>query len=314
MAHDILLEAGTNEMELLTFELDGIPFGVNVAKIREIIEMPKVINLPQSPHVVEGSFLLRDNVLTLVNLGKHFGLERQAVDFINEEGVEDDGQASQVIIVEFNNVRCGVMVDDVHLIRRISWQQLDAPSAFLANIDAPITGTVNFDEGTVLVLDFETILAEILDIPSPDLPTKVTEKLLGDEKDIRILLADDSSIVRETLTIYLAQAGFTNFKTFNNGGELMGYLESSDEHDQNVCDLVITDIEMPVMDGLYLTRKIKENSRFKHLPVMLLSSLITDDNRNKGIAVGADSQIKKSDGAMIVKEIKRLVGVAQGVA
>ena len=215
MAHDILLEAGTNEMELLTFELDGIPFGVNVAKIREIIEMPKVINLPQSPHVVEGSFLLRDNVLTLVNLGKHFGLERQAVDFINEEGVEDDGQASQVIIVEFNNVRCGVMVDDVHLIRRISWQQLDAPSAFLANIDAPITGTVNFDEGTVLVLDFETILAEILDIPSPDLPTKVTEKLLGDEKDIRILLADDSSIVRETLTIYLAQAGFTNFKTFN---------------------------------------------------------------------------------------------------
>ena len=152
MAKGILLDAGTNEMEMLEFRLCDIRFGINVAKVREITQRIDTVSIPHSPYAVEGSFMLRDKVLTLVNLGRHFNMEGEKIS--KGEGL--------IVIVEFNNVHCGILVDSVEQIHRLSWSQIEQPSSYLMNLDAPTTGTVNIEDNTVLIVDFESIINDIL--------------------------------------------------------------------------------------------------------------------------------------------------------
>ena len=295
MAKDqgILLESGTNEMELLVFMLGSTPFGVNVAKVREIVQHSRILKVPNASDAVEGVFKLRDRVLTLVNLSKHFGMQ-------SEQNHQDNGMT---IIVEFNNTRCGILVDGVDRIHRLTWNQILPPSQYLVNLQAPITGMVNLSGKVVLIVDFETIVNDILGAQSVD----ERENDSGEEirsKDTRIILADDSSVVRRSLLQRLNQNGYENLTVCTDGQAAWETMEAGRNKPDGPCDLVLSDIEMPQMDGLHLTKRIKSDPQFRNIPVILFSSLITEDNFKKGQAVGADAQVSKPDSHGLIEAIE----------
>ena len=293
MAKGILLDAGTNEMEMLEFRLCDTRFGINVAKIREITQRIHTVSIPHSPYAVEGSFMLRDKVLTLVNLGQYF-------DMAGEEISKGEGL---VIIVEFNNVHCGILVDAVERIHRLSWSQIEQPSEYLMNYDIPITGMVNIEDNTILIVDFETIVNDILGINCAD-NLYIDANAQVSEKDIHILFADDSSFMRKTMVNILNRSGYNNITICNDGQQAWETMQEIRDSDDKHCDLVLSDIEMPRMDGLHLTAKIKQDQKLKDIPVVLFSSLITDDNRKKGESVGADVQVNKPDSEGMIKAIE----------
>ncbi len=291
MEQGILLEADTNELEILVFKLGNTPFGINVAKVREIIQPCKTIAIPYAPHSVEGSFKIRDKILTLVNLGRYFGME-------GDQAGQDQGM---IIIVEFNNINCGILVDEVSRIHRLGWEQIQSPSQYLVNLKAPITGMVNIENQTILITDFETVVGEILGVQCVEVSSKLRTNS-ATQKQARILLVDDSSFVRTTLVKRLTEAGLANLIVCHDGQHAWETIESRHDQDEP-CDLILSDIEMPRMDGLHLTSKIKKDPRFKHIPVVLFSSLITPDNRKKCQAVGADAQVSKPNGEQMIQTI-----------
>ena len=295
-AQGILLEAGTNEMELLVFKLDNVRFGINVAKVREIIQRPKAVAIPHSPFAVEGSFRLRDDVLTLINLGAHFHME-------GEQTRQGEGMS---IIVEFNSMQCGILVDAVEVIHRLRWDDIEPPSPYLMNMNVPITGVARVGKDLVLIADFETIISEILGINGVDDAEGPAEEV--PPEDAHILLADDSMILRKQLTRVLENAGYRHLCVCADGREAWEAIKRNQKSGEHPFDLVLTDIEMPQMDGLHLTAKIKGDPDLKDTPVILFSSLITDDNRRKGEAVGADEQICKPDSQNVVTAIQRFLG------
>lgn len=291
----ILTEAGTNEMELLVFRIGSTPFGINVAKVREIIQQSNTISIPYAPEAIEGSFQVRNQVLTLVNLGKYFDME-------TTRELEEKGAT---IIVEFNKIRCGILVDDVDRIYRLSWDKIQPPSQYLLNLKAPITGVVNVDEKVVLIVDFETIICDILGVQSVSLSkSDQIAKGPASTKDVRLLVVDDSSIVRKTLIRRLNQNGFENLTVCTDGQHAWDTIEQQRAETDTPFDLVLTDIEMPQMDGLHLTSKIKSDPKLKDIPVVLFSSLITKDNYQKGVSVGADAQVSKPDSEGMIKAIE----------
>jgi two-component system, chemotaxis family, chemotaxis protein CheV len=299
MEQGILLEAGTNELELLVFKLGATPFAINVAKVREIIQPCQTIGIPYAPNAVEGSFKIRDEILTLVNLGRHFDMAGEPV----KTG------AGMIIVVEMNDVRCGILVDKVERIYRLHWDQILAPSPYLASLNVPITGVVNIDSDVVLVADFETIIGQILGIQSVHLSASLDP---GDHSNrgAHILLVDDSALVRKTLVQRLGQKGYEHLTVCNNGQHAWETIQSQQAEDV-LCDLVLSDIEMPRMDGLHLTSKIKNDPQLKTIPVILFSSLITADNRKKGKSVGADAQVSKPNGEEMIQAIETWLNKAR---
>lgn len=291
MEPSILLEAGTNELELLVFRLGQIPFGINVAKVREIIQPRTTIKIPHAPPAVEGSFKVREEVLTLINLGRYLDIET------------DDRPLSErmVIVVELNQTRCGILVDEVQRIFRLKWERIQAPSQYLIDLDAPISGTVNIDQCVVLIADFETIVGHILNVQSIEMSNAtVTET---SPQQARILLADDSSLVRQALIRNLTQKGFTGLTICSDGQHAWETIESQRHHPNGPFDLVLSDIEMPRMDGFSLTKRIKDDPELNHIPVILFSSLINEANLHKGQSVGADAQISKPNGEQLVQTL-----------
>lgn len=288
----ILLEAGTNEMELLVFRLGATPFGVNVAKVREIIQRVNMISIPYAPPSIEGSFKLRDQVLSLVNLGSHFDMQ----------GEETQNGKGMIIIVEFNNCRCGILVDSVERIHRLRWDDIHSPSQYLLDMEVPITGVVNIEDTIVLVADFETIVGEILGVEGAVIPEEAVCDLTP--KDIHLILADDSSVIRASLLKILHHYGYEDVTVCTDGQQAWDIIEETRDSGGRPFDLVLSDIEMPRMDGLHLTSRIKNDPQLKETPVVLFSSLINADNIRKGQSVGADAQVSKPDSDEMIKAIE----------
>ncbi len=296
MDRSILLEAGTNELEILVFKLHTTPFGINVAKVREIIEPCKTITIPYTPDAIQGSIKIRDEVLALINLGRHFGME-------GEQVLQDRGM---IVVVEFNTMRCGVLVDEVSRIYRLRWDQIQSPSQYLVSLQAPVTGMVNIDDKTILIPDFETVVADILGVPCVGV-TAESPVNSASQENARIMLVDDSSLVRSVLVKRLNQAGFTNLIACHDGQHAWEMIEAQRDEEAGPCDLILSDIEMPGMDGLHLTSKIKNDPHLNHIPVVLFSSLITPDNFKKCQAVGADAQISKRNGEEMIQTVAGLI-------
>jgi len=292
MEQSILLEADTNELEILVFKLGTTPFGVNVAKVREIIKACKTIAIPYTPDAIEGSFKIRDDILSLINLGRHFNMEGEQV---------RQGQGI-IIIVEFNNIRCGILVDEVSRIHRLRWDQIQSPSPYLVNLRMPVTGMVNIDSQTILIADFETVVGDILGAQCVDLSAE-TGLSSASQTKTRMMVVDDSSLVRSTLVKRLNMAGITDLIVCHDGQQAWDMLNKQRDQEGDLCDLILSDIEMPRMDGLHLTSKIKNDPQLKHIPVVLFSSLITPDNIKKCQAAGADAQLSKSDGEKMVRTL-----------
>ncbi|MDR3357699.1 MAG: chemotaxis protein [Desulfovibrio sp.] len=320
---NILLEAGTNELEVVEFFLDetsssadaaadtdGHPggntvyrgyYGVNVAKVLEIIRMPKVTELPEVQHPsVLGAFNLRSRIIPLVDLSmwlekKHVGNQEQA----------------KTIVTEFNNVTTAFMVSGVNRIHRISWESVEPPSQYVAAIsNNTVIGVVQLEGRIVFLLDLEKVVANL----NPKLGLRLDD--LGEDwvnVGYRALIADDSALVREMQRDLLEKAGFA-VEIVSNGRlaweRLLDFKSRAEEGRRPITDfvhVVVSDIEMPVMDGLNLTSRIKEDPVLSALPVLLFSSLITDKLRHKGQSVGADDQISKPEVTQLAKRALALI-------
>ncbi|MCP4706355.1 MAG: chemotaxis protein CheV, partial [candidate division Zixibacteria bacterium] len=279
-------------MELLIFRLGDTHFGINVAKVREIIQRIKTVDIAFSHETVEGFFKLRSEVLTLVNIGRYF-------DMIGEETKSGNGL---IVIVEFNEMRCGILVDSVEEIHRLRWDKIEPPSQFLSDIDAPITGTTEIDGKTVLITDFESVIEQILGIHSAAMPENLEEVSIARD-DVKIILADDSPVLRKALKKILNKSGFKNLTICSDGKKAWEKIQEWYNKDGSLPDLLLSDIEMPQMDGLHLTSRIKKDPTLQNIPVVLFSSLITEDNKRKGISVGADAQVSKPDSEGMIRVI-----------
>lgn len=312
---NILLEAGTNELEIVEFHLDEQDegqevykgyYGVNVAKVLEIIRMPKVTEMPEVRHKsVLGAFNLRSSIIPLVDLSLWLGKKRVQT-----------AEEPKVIVTEFNNVNTAFMVSGVNRIHRISWEEVEAPNAYVSTMTKnTITGVVKMDGRIIFLLDLERIVSDL----NPQLGLRLDDGIDWDKtKQYRALVADDSTVIREMIKDLLQKAGFS-VEAFTNGKDAWDRLRSikqkAEADNRPISDflqVVISDIEMPQMDGHSFCKHIKEDPVLKKLPVILFSSLITDKLRHKGEAVGADDQIAKPEITYVATKSIALIKEAWG--
>ncbi len=298
METNILLENGTNELEILEFKLGDDSYGINVAKITEIIPFQPVTPVPNAHPSIEGIFMPRDKMITAINLKNCI-----------QRGVQDS--KGLFIITNFNKLDIAFHVDSVVGIHRVSWTAIIKPDATVNTVESGIsTGIVKFDDRLVIILDFEKIVTDI----SPETGLKVADiEDLGsrERKDIPIVLAEDSALLHKLISDSLRKSGYVNLIDCVNGKEAWDFISACEAEGTlaQKVGLIITDIEMPVMDGHRLTKLVKSNDRTKHIPLVIFSSLVNDEMRRKGEQLGADAQLSKPEIGNLVREIDRLVNI-----
>ena len=296
METNILLENGTNELEVLEFTLGDNHYGINVAKIREILSYQPVTPVPNAHPSVEGIFMPRDTMLTVISLRRCLGMQ-------DEEG------KGLFIITNFNKLNIAFHVDQVIGIHRVSWSEIIKPDATINVQDKGVsTGVIKLDGQLIVILDFEKIISDI----SPETGLKVSdvEHLENrNRNDSPIMIAEDSPLLSKLITDCLKKAGYTNLNVNTNGQEAWDKLTEFQRNGTALEDVhcVITDIEMPLMDGHRLTKLIKEDDELKKIPVVIFSSLVNEEMRRKGEALGADAQLTKPEIGHLVEAIDRFI-------
>lgn len=293
----ILLENGTNELEVLEFVLDGNAYGINVAKIKEIITYQPVTPVPNAHPSIEGIFMPRDTMITAIDLKNCL-----------QRGVSKEG--GLFIVTNFNKLDIAFHVDAVRGIHRVSWEDIIKPGATVSSAEESIsTGIVKMDNRLIIILDFEKIVTDIN--PETGLKTsEISEMGVRSRSNVPILIAEDSVLLNRLIVDSLKQAGYVNLTHTCNGQEAFDiiYECKKDGTLKDKVRCVITDIEMPIMDGHRLTRLIKEDDDTKDIPVIIFSSLVNDEMRKKGEALGADAQLSKPEIRNLVTVIDRLIG------
>ena len=293
----ILLESGTNEFEIVEFSVGPVTYGINVAKVREVINPVAVTKMPNTHPHVEGVFTLRGKVMPLVNLAKSLGCDQTSA-------------THKIIVSELNNYFVGFLVDEVYRIHRISWTEMEPPPN-ISNSDM-VVGIVKMTDKMVVLLDFERIVADINPEINRKLTTvpKVSENITQGRKYKSILIAEDSKMLRDLLLNTLRSANYENVTLAENGAKAWETLEALAKGTGAVEDtfqLIITDIEMPQMDGHHLLKRIKENDRLKVVPVIIFSSLINDEMRRKGDLLGASAQVTKPEIGQLIELIDKFI-------
>lgn len=297
MDTNILLENGTNELEVLEFKLGNNHYGINVAKIRELLTYQSVTPIPNADASVEGIFMPRDTMITVINLKNCLGLDST---------IENKGL---FIITNFNKLNVAFHVDEVIGIHRVSWADIIKPDSTINTENNGVsTGVIKIEEKLVIILDFEKIVTDI----SPETGLKVSAiDNMGERErcDSPILIAEDSPLLSKLITECLKKAGYTNLIITMNGQEawdkLIQYKKEGTARDKVHC--IITDIEMPLMDGHRLTKLVKEDEELKAIPLIIFSSLVNDEMRRKGEALGADAQLTKPEIGLLVGAIDDLI-------
>ena len=301
MDTNILLESGTNELEILEFALGNNHYGINVAKIREILQYQQVTPVPNTHPSVEGIFMPRDTMITVINLRRCLGMDDGT-----EEGL--------FIITNFNKLDIAFHVDQVIGIHRVSWEEIIKPDSTIngSNGTSVSTGVIKMNERLVVILDFESIVSSI----SPETGLRVADIDNLQERsrsDSTILIAEDSPLLSKLITDCLRKAGYQDLIVTGNG------LEAWDK----ICELknagtlldkvqlIITDIEMPQMDGHRLTKLCKSDDTIKKIPLIIFSSLVNEEMRKKGEQLGADAQLTKPEIGMLVDAVDKLIAGAK---
>lgn len=287
----ILLESGTNEFEIIEFSVNNVSYGINVAKVREVINATPVTAVANTHPYVDGIFSLRGRVMPLINLEKCLS---------SEEAYNHH----KIIVCEINSFFAGFKVHEVFRIHRISWVQMEPPPQLAGS--GRVVGIVKMENRLIILLDFEKILSEINPEMNKKLTTipKSTDDLVRIRQKKTVIIAEDSQLLKEILLSTLHTAGYNTIAAENGkvAWEKLVAMASSDKSIEEQVQLVITDIEMPQMDGHNLTKRIKEHDKLKELPVVIFSSLINPEMRRKGEALRAYAQITKP-------EIEQLIGI-----
>ena len=305
---DILLQSGTNELEIITLFLQWLDpvsgsvtktaYGINAAKVRELVAMPTTLTaMPESPIAMKGVFLLRDRTIPLVDLCEWFGYQPD---------LSSEATAKWVVIVtEINGKFFGFIAHGVDKVYRVSWTKILPPPELIAH-HSSLTGVCLVDNSIIQMVDFESIIASI--DPSMVIDSEahaVTSRPDAEQVEKAVVIADDSRMIQDQIRKTLEKAGY-RVVAHSDGQEAWDYLEglrvAGSLHDEVLA--VITDIEMPRMDGHNFCMRIKENREYDGIPVMLFSSLINDTARHKGAAVGADDQISKPELGQLVTRLQ----------
>jgi two-component system chemotaxis response regulator CheV len=315
---NILLEAGGNELEIIEFYIEEkLPDGssycgyyaMNVAKVLEIIRMPEVTSVP-SKHdkAVLGTFNLRGRVLPLVDLGLWLGK------------TEVPNDAPKVIVSEFSSVVTAFLVSGVTRIHRIGWNQVEPPGPHVQSYSRDsITGVVRIDTHILFILDMERIVGSMdPHHANVHFRANAVEIDTADAPNFNLLVVDDSPSLRNLIRDTLVKAGY-NVTTASNGKEAWEYLQELKVKSlaegvpiTEKLHVVISDIEMPEMDGHRLTKQIREDSGLQKLPIVLFSSIITEALRHKGTRVGADDQISKPDLPGLTQRMRAVIKAKLG--
>ncbi len=292
--------AGSNKMEILLFTLGtGEVFGINVFKVREVSQTPSITKTPNTPPGVEGVISLRGNIIPVISLAK----------FINIDGAPpDSGQT--MIVTEFSRHTQGFLVHDVDRIIRVDWDKVKPPTSMLTGADSMITAITELPDGKLVsILDVEQILAQA--IGEEDVPP--LEKV-DSEREHMIFFADDSMVARKEITRVLETMGI-KYQQATNGLEAWDKLQGLATRAQaegvalkDQISLILTDAEMPEMDGYVLTKQIKSDHRFDGIPVIMHSSLSSEANRAMGQNVGVDSYVAKFDPAVLADTLRPFLG------
>jgi len=299
--------AGTNRLEVLLFSLGRDPvtnreevFGINVFKVKEVMHAPDITRAPDMPPGVEGMVCLRGDTIPVINLQAFCGIDAQEPPRI-------------LIVTEYNQHQQGFLVHAVDSIKRMAWADVKAPPAIMANRHGGLVTAVSEtdDHGLVMILDVEKVLADTAGLYEDD---HLFEEIQADpEQSLTVLYADDSSIARSQIERTLRRVGYRGIGTENGRQaweKLLQIAEEAELAGQKVSDriqLVLTDVEMPELDGYVLTRNIKEDPRFSDIPVVMHSSLTTDSNRLLGTNVGADAYVSKFQPLDLVKTMKDVI-------
>ena len=297
---NILLETGTNELEILEFVISGNSYGINVAKITELMQAQVVQEMPLSHPCVEGVFQPRDEVYTIVDLAKYLGM-----------GESEQPDKDIFIITNFNKMNIAFHVHAVESIFRISWQDIEKPDSIIyGGQEGVVTGIAKVSDRIISILDFEKITFDISPETGIDLTTVKTYGGV-DREQIPLVVAEDSALLRKMLTEALHTAGYNNLIILNNGEEAWEHItriKSSGTTDiTSKVSCLITDIEMPKMDGHRLTKLVKSDPALADIPVIIFSSLIDENMQKKGLEVGADGQLAKPDIANLVSVVDTMV-------
>lgn len=295
---NILLESGTNEFEIMEFTIDGDAYGINVAKVREIMMSEHVKKMPCSHPCVNGVFKPRDIVITVIDLPRYLNLEDSA-----------DRDRDLFIVTNFNKMHIAFRVHTVVGIDRISWSDMKKPDKTIyGGTDGVATGIAECNGRLITIIDFEKVVADI----SPETSIQMSEiDDMGERaRDKRpIVIAEDSALLSKMIIEALHKAGYSNTIKCDNGQEAWDFLESVrdvEPIEDKVC-CIITDIEMPQMDGHRLTKLVKDDNRLKKVPLIIFSSLINEEMRLKGISLGADEQLTKPEIGNLVHVVDRLL-------
>ena len=286
MDTNILLESGTNELEILEFIVSGNYYGINVAKIREILTYNPLTPIPNGHPDVEGAFSTRGETISIINLARTLGMQEHT-----------DPKKDMFLLTNFNGLNTGFHVHGVVGIHRVNWSAIIKPDSMVNSASSSVaTGIVDFDGKLVILLDFEKIVNEI----APEVGINITDvERMGNRKKNHapILYAEDSQLLSTMIYDGLTKAGYTNLVSTNNGLELWQLLmkyKKAGTLKQNVS-CIITDIEMPQMDGHRLLRMVRNDPDLKNIPVVIFSSLINAEMRRKGESLGATAQLSKNE-------------------
>ncbi|MDE1310846.1 chemotaxis protein CheV [Vibrio aestuarianus subsp. cardii] len=303
----ILTESGTNELEIIEFHLEKVLpdgrtktcyYGINVAKVREVIQVPDTTDYPNAqPHMI-GVFSSRDVLTPLVDLAGWLGVP-----------TSQTLERKFVIVTDFNRMTNGFLIDSISRIHRISWNDVESPSQFLeAGEQDCVVAVVRKDGNMIMILDFEKIIADInpeLSMEKYDVKVDrsvdLNQKMVNKRNAKTIMVVDDSAFIRSLIQDTLSSAGY-NIIACKDGGEayekLMDIERVAKAENMAVSELVdaiVTDVEMPRMDGMHLLKRLRENDAYRDTPIVMFSSLMSEDNRAKALALGANDTITKPE-------------------
>lgn len=291
----ILLENGTNELEVLEFILAGNSYGINVAKVKEIITYQPVTPVPNAHPSIEGIFMPRETMIT-------------AIDLKNCLQRGERSPSGLFIITNFNKLDIAFHVDNVVGIHRVSWRDIIKPDATVSTTEEGIsTGIIKYDDKLIIILDFEKIVSDI----NPETGLKLAEiDELGERErsDVPVLIAEDSVLLNKLIVDSLKKAGYHNLIHTKNGQEAYDVIQTckKDGTLKDHVQCIITDIEMPLMDGHRLTKLVKEDPATADIPIIIFSSLVNDEMKRKGEALGANAQLSKPEIGNLVRVVDEL--------
>ncbi|MHC1749003.1 MAG: chemotaxis protein [Cellulosilyticaceae bacterium] len=302
MSNNILLETGNGELEIVEFLVNQKHYCINVLKIKEIVQLQSITPIPGEKPEIAGKAVVRDMMVTVVDLNRMLE-KKETPSYSNCLG----------LLCEFNQSIVVFLVDQILGIRRVKWTELEKPDYI--GEETLVVANILIEGVILMLLDFEKILIS-LGTRDENAYFKRDNGIDFNEKrsKMKLVMADDSRTVRGLLKETLTAAGYTDLTFFNDGQEAYEYLDNIKsklgESFGTKVNLMITDIEMPVMDGYTLTRKIKEDNVMSKLPIVVFSSLITNDLFHKGKNVGADIQISKPEIGQLVTTVDKLLGIS----